>query len=250
MNILTMIQALIEFLGNKVNDKPPKRLFSPECDLYKDLEKGDVIMVRTSSTFYSGIISEFTNSPYSHSQIHTENGYVISAEMNGIGFLDMIERNMKGIKEVDILRLKNGLSREQRMMIESKAYKSILTPYDYIHLVKFPFLTSSGAAKYSGNKAFICSEHVAWCYHNAGIDLVADRPEAVEAPVDIAKSDALEYIGTYVEGSKVDGNYLNKFMSNEITFLQKLTSRLIGLFAKKDEFYAGLEINKSKMLEK
>lgn len=247
---MTIIQALIEFLGNKVNKKPPVRLFVPECDLYNDLQKGDIVAVRTSDTFYSAIISEFTKSPYSHVQIHTEKGYAISAEMNGVGFIDMIEQNLKGIKDVDIFRLKGGLSREQRMMVESKAYKSILIPYDYEHLVSFPFLSSTGAAKYSGNKAFICSEHVAWCYYNAGIDLVADKPEAVEAPVDIAKSDALEYIGTYINGEKLDGNHFNDFMDVEISFIGKLTSKLLGLFSKKDEFYAGLYFNKSKMMEK
>jgi len=250
MNLMSMIQAFLEFTGNKVNEKPPKRLFSPECELYNDLQKGDIVAVRTSDTFYSAIISEFTKSPYSHVQIHTEKGYAISAEINGVGFIDMIEQNMKGIKEVDILRLKGGLSREQRMMIESKAYKSILAPYDYEHLVRFPFLTSSAAAKYSGNKAFICSEHVAWCYHNAGIDLVADKPEAVEAPADIAKSDALEYIGTYINGTKVTDNYFNKFMKNEISFIERLTSKVLGLFTKKDDFYVGLDTNKSKMMEK
>jgi hypothetical protein len=248
MNIIYAIQALIEFLGNKVKEQPPKRIFDPECDLYNDLEKCDIMAVRTSGTFYSGIISEFTKSPYSHTQLHTESGYAISAEPNGVGFVDPIEENKKGNEVIDIFRLKGGLTRDQRMKIESKAYKSILVPYNYINLFKFPFLTSSSAVKYSGNKAFICSEHVAWCYHNAGLDLVSDRPENIEAPVDIAKSDALEYIGTYVKGVKLKENFSNKFMGEEVTFLQKLTSRLIGLFTKKDEFYSGLQVNKSKML--
>lgn len=248
MNIKLFIQSVVEFFGNKVHEKPPKRIFDPSSDLYSDLEKGDVVLVRTSDAFYSGVISEFTKSPYSHSQIHIKDGYAISAEPNGVGFVDMLEDNFKGNKDVDVFRFKGGLSRDQRLIIESKAYKTILMPYDYEHLVRFPFLSKKAIAKYAGNKAFICSEHVAWCYDNAGIDLVEGRPETIEAPGDIGRSDKLEYVGTYVEGKKVD-NFSNKFMDRETSFIAKLATKLLELFTKDSAYAEGLKVNKTKMLK-
>lgn len=250
--MMKQLQKALDFLsGNKAKKTPPRRVFDPKMyDIYNDLQKGDIIMKRMTGTFYSGVICHMTDSPYSHAEIHIEDGYVISATPHGVGFVDEVEENAKGKNTLDILRLKDGLTREQRLIIEAKSYKTLLRPYDYINLVSFPFMSDKKAAKYSGNKAYICSEHVSWAYKNAGIDLIANRPEAIEAPADIAKSDALEYIGTYEDGNKkLEGNYRNKFIDEEISWLQKLSAKFMGIFTKKDEFYQGLEVNRSEMLK-
>lgn len=244
------IQKTIDFLsGKKAKDKMPKRKFDPtKYDLYNDIREGDIIVTRLEGSFYGGVICHMTSSPYPHAEIHIEDGYVISATPHGVGFVDEIKDNIKRKGRLDVLRLKDGLTREQRLIIQEKAYETLLKPYDYFNLVSFPFMSDEKAAQYSGNRAYICSEHVSWTYKNAGIDLIAKRPEAIEAPVDIAKSDALVYIGTYENGNRMNGEFRNEFIDEEISWLQKLASKFMGIFSKRDEYYEGLEINRSKML--
>lgn len=256
--LMYLIQQLLNWLGpeGKVSDKPLERKFDvPDCDLVRDVQPGDIIVYRFGSKddFTGGIISHMTSSPYSHAELHIKDGHDISATSHGIGFVDLFQNNIKGKKaviggiqpfNVDVFRLKGGLSREQRLIIEAKAFESLLMPYDYINLAWFNYFTPEGAAKRAGNEAYICSEHVAWAYNNAGIDLIKDRPESIEAPADIGRSDVLEYIGTYVEGVKLQDDLRNKFLDEEYSNLQKLISTFMGLFSKKDEYYQGVAINK------
>lgn len=257
--LMYLIQQFLNWIGpeGKVSDKPIKRNFEvPDCDLAKDVKPGDIVLYRFGGKddFTGGIISHMTSSPYSHAEIHIKEGHNVSATSHGIGFVDLFRNNIKGKKaviggiqpfNVDVFRLKGDLTRDQRLIIESKVYKSLLMPYDYINLAWFNYLTESGAAKRAGNDSYICSEHVAWAYSNAGIDLIKDRPESIEAPADIGRSDTLEYIGTYVEGRKLKDDFRNRFMDEENSNLQKLISTFIGLFTKKDEYYQGVALNKS-----
>lgn len=260
--MLRLIQFILEIFhkGSRLYSTPPRRDFDvAECDLSRDLMPGDIILYRFGgpNDFTGGAISHMTSSPYSHAEIHVKDGYDVSATSHGVGFVDLMKYNLIGKKPVigsgeypatiDIFRAPNGLSREKRLIIESKIYKSILMPYDYFNLFALPFLKTKKAIEMAGNNAYICSEHVAWCYSNAGIDLVKDKPESIEAPADIGLSDQIEYIGTYRRGVKLDTNFANEFIDENYSDLQKLVSKFIGLFSEKDEFYRGLYLNRSKL---
>lgn len=259
--MLRIIQFILQIFNKeaRINERPPQRDFEiPDCDLVRDVQPGDIILYRFGGPddFTGGVISHMTSSPYSHAEIHIKDGYDISATSNGVGFVDLYRYNLMGKKAViggvqpftvDVFRAVNGLSREKRLIIESKAYKSILMPYDYFNLFAFPFLKTEKAVEMAGNDAYICSEHVAWCYDNAGIDLIKDSPESIEAPADLGRSDQVEYIGTYREGKKLSTNYANEFIDENYSDLQKLISTFMGLFSKRDEFYKGIYLNKSKL---
>ncbi len=250
--MLKFIQNVLNIIVPKDRAKmtPPSRDFEvPECDLVKDLKPGDIVLCRFAGPkdFTGGVITHITSSPYSHAEIHIKDGYDISAGSHGVGFIDLLKRNLVKKHNIDIFRVPGGLSRQKRLIIEAKAYQTVLMPYDYFNLVGFPYFKNKEAVAKSGNEAYICSEHVAWCYYNANIDLIKDRPESIEAPADLGRSDQLEYIGTYVEGMKTETNFANEFMGEEWSMLQKLVSKFMGLFTKKDEFYRGLYLNKEKL---
>lgn len=253
--MLKFVQEVLNIVlpKDKAKMSPPMRDFDVQdnFDLVRDLQPGDIILYRFGgpNDFTGGVISHITSSPYSHAELHIKDGYDISAGSHGVGFVDLLRQNIVEEKSynVDIFRVPGGLPREKRLIIEAKAYQTVLMPYDYINLAGFPYLKDEKAVARSGNEAYICSEHVAWCYYNAGIDLIKATPEAIEAPADIGRSDQLEYIGTYVNGKKVVANFANEFMGEETAWLQELTSKFMGLFTKRDEFYRGLYLNKTKL---
>lgn len=255
-------KALNKFnVKNKTINMPPPRDFEvdEDMDYYRFLEPGDIILCRFGGKkdFTGGVICEMTSSPYSHAEVHIRDGYDISAGTHGVTFIDGYKRNVFGRKGVigkthfggmDIVRLKGGLTREQRLIIQAKLMQALLLPYDYINLFCFAFLKNKSAIRRAGNDAYVCSELVSWAYKNADIDLIKSRPESIEAPCDIGRSDVLDYIGTFVKGEKVDGNYRNEFMNLEYSVLSKMVSNFMGLFTRRDEFYKGLYLNKT-MLE-
>lgn len=248
------------FGRKKIYHTPPDRDYDMNgrsLDLLEDAKEQDIVLYRMHpKSLTSGIISHFTSSPYSHAEIYQFDGYTISADGNGITFKDLYKATVYGAKppigplvaqNVDIFRLKGGLTREQRLIIQAKALQSLAKPYDYSSLLNFPYLRGEKALKRSADDAYICSEHVAWCYKNAGIDIIKDRPEAIEAPADIGLSDVLEYVGTYVRGKRIKGSHRNKFYEQEYSFLQKLIGGAMKLFSKKDEFYKYVRANKKLM---
>lgn len=246
MNISKLIRKI--FIKKTAHKKVPTRNVTPkDCELLNTLQQGDIILYRFrgKKDFAGSFTAEFTSSPYVHAAIHMFDGYEISANLDGVGFTDVYKMNVDSNRDVDIFRLKGGLTREQRLIIFSKVYQSMVVEYDYIGLFLLPFLKGKAAVQFSGNNAYICSEHVAWCYKNAGIDLIKDRPEAIEAPVDIGVSDVLEYLGTFSKGKKVQGKHRNAFRRGEKNTLSKLTKKFIGLFSNKDEFYKGISLNKT-----
>lgn len=256
---MTFIQKALNKLGpdGKASKTPPSRSFKVDknIDFYKDLEPGDIILYRFGGKkdFTGGVICEMTSSPYSHSAIHITDAYEIGAGSHGVSFVDAYNNNVNGRHAViggahfsgmDIFRLKGGLSREQRLIIQAKLMQALLLPYDYLNLFGFPFMKNRSAVKRAGNDAYICSELTAWAYKNAGIDIVKGKPESIEAPCDVALSDVIDYIGTYVRGKKLEGDHRNKFLDEEYSVLSKLVSNFMGLFSRKDEFYAGIALNK------
>lgn len=246
LKFLNCIVGAITGASNKW--KPPKRNFEldPDLDLTKELKPCDIFLYRLGKgNFLGGVISHMTSSPYTHAEIHMHEGYSISAAAVGMTYYDTYRGNVKGSNVVDVFKLNRELTREERLIIEAKASQSLLKPYDYINLIGFHFLSGKLAAKKAGNDAYICSEHVAWVYKNAGIDLIVAKPESIEAPADIGMSGVLNYVGTFSKGMKLKGNWRNEFIDEEPSWWSKFVSKLMGLFSKRDEYYEGMQLNRA-----
>ena len=217
-----------------------------EPDEYHDnevtafLEKGDVLLYRGEyASFTSALIMEFTRSPYSHVEVYMGDGWTVSAEAYGLTFQDHCNTAF-----IDIMRLKSGLTRQQRGIVMESAYRSLAKPYEYLGLIGFPFGGEKAAVRRSSNEAYICSEVVAWCYKEAGIDLVEDRPEAIEAPADIAHSDLLQWLGSWREGRPFPEGEIHKFHSSQLNkeagFARWLVNNVADLLSERDETYEQL----------
>ena len=145
---------------------------------------------------------------------------------------------------IDIMRLKGGLSREQRGIVLEKAYQSLAKPYEYLGLIGFPFGSEKAAARRSANQAYICSEVTAWCYKEAGIDLIKNKPEAIEAPADLAKSDQLQCLGAWRGGkpfATAEHNKLHRLQLNKKAgFAKWLVKNVADLLSERDEYYERL----------
>jgi hypothetical protein len=209
-------------------------------ELTEFLQKGDIILYRGEyRSLTSALIMEFTRSPYSHADIYVGDGWCISAERYGLSLEDHCNTEF-----IDLLRLKSGLSREQRAIVLEKAYQSLAKPYEYLGLLGFPFGSEKAAARRSANQAYICSEVTAWCYKEAGIDLIQDRPEAIEAPADLARSPELEWLGAWKAGRPFPGAEHNKFhklqLNKKAGFAKWLVKNVADLLSERDEYYEKL----------
>lgn len=209
-------------------------------DLTAFLQKGDVLLYRGEyKNFTSALIMEFTRSPYSHVETYVGDGWAVSAEAYGVTFQDHCNYLF-----IDIMRVKGGLSREQRGIVLEKAYQSLAKPYEYLGLVGFPFGSENAAARRSANKAYICSEVVAWCYKEAGIDLVEGQPEAIESPADLSHSAQLEWLGAWRDGSISDEAQIHEFHSSQLNkkagFAKWLVKNVADMLSERDEIYEKL----------
>jgi hypothetical protein len=228
----------------------PARNFHVENDLTKEIRRGDIIAVRVNpKSFSSVVISHFTSSPYSHVEVHLTDGYDISANSTGVGYVDLFKHSLKEGYRVDVFRTFKELGREKELMLLGKASKAVLLPYDYTHLILFPFLLSGSklSLKKSGNDAYICSELTAWLYNEIGIPAVQMSPEAVVAPADFGYSALLGYVGTFEKGIRLPHSYRNEFFDDEKTAYGRFFSSMLKLLSSKDEFYKGLYLNRDKM---
>jgi hypothetical protein len=204
------------------------------------LEKGDIILYRGQySSFTSALIMEFTRSPYSHAEIYVGDGWSISAEAYGISLEDHCNTGF-----IDIMRVEGGLSREQRGVVLEKAYQSLAKPYEYLGLIGFPFGSEKAAARRSANQAYICSEVTAWCYKEAGFDLIKNRPEAIEAPADLAKSPVLEWLGAWKAAKPFPAAVHKKFHPTQLDkkagFAKWLVKNVADMWSERDEYYERL----------
>lgn len=241
------MEAIMELVtGKKKRNTYPKRKHEPNNELSKTLKPGDVILTRVggSGSWSSGVITKFTSSPYPHVELHLENGYDVSASETGVTYTDVHK-----YKLIDVFRYKKELTREQRLIMYAKAAQSVLKPYDYGHLFLFPFIKGKAAVRRSGDDAYICSELVAWIYNEAGLPLIGDRPEAIAAPADIGHSKELVYIGTFKKGWRHGDGKPNVFLPEDTAVEKGLgMANFMKALSTRDEFYAGLNKNKEKML--
>lgn len=219
-------------------------------ELTKSLEKGDVIVHRAMpAILLSNVISEFTSSPYCHAEVYIRYGWSISAEAYGMTFSDKMNKTM-----VDVFQYKGELTDYQRSVISEKAHQSMASPYEYGLLISIPWITRKRAIKRAANSAYICSENVAWCYKEAGIDLVPGTPESIEGPIDLAYSKELEYKGTYNNGKflgddKKEFLYKRHELQGKIKWYVRLLIWLLKKLSKKDEFYKELHREQRALIE-
>lgn len=243
-----IVQGIVDVFDprDKALTIPPKRnfVFDLNTDLTRTLQPCDVVLYRFTgpSDFLGGVTAHCTMSPYSHAELHMFDGYNIEAGVGGVGYSDLYYKAIIQSNHVDVFRLNRPLTREERLIIQSKAYQAIARPYSYQGILFFPFLNNKTAVQYAGNKAFICSQLLSWCYENANIKFVLGR--SLDAPADLGRSDILDYLGTFINGKKQVSNYRNQFMSDEIFgYATKIVDGLIDKFSVKDEFYKGLYLN-------
>lgn len=249
---MLLLQGIINEFSKKRDrptHTPPARNFivDTDSDLVKNLQPCDIVLYRFTGKkdLTGGVISYITSSPYSHAEIHMFDGYDVSAGAHGVTFTDIYWGNLVHGYVVDVLRLNREMTREERLIIQAKAYQAIHQPYDYTNLIFFPFMGAKAAAQKAGNDAYMCSELTAWAYNNAGIDLIKGKPESIEAPCDIGRSAILNYVGTFMGGKKISGDFRNQFIGEEYSFAAKMIAKLMGAFTVKDEYYKGLYLNKS-----
>jgi hypothetical protein len=209
-------------------------------DLTAVLQPGDVILYRAHGHQLLGnLISTFTDSPYSHAEVYVGDGWCVDASAYGLTL-------SKGMHDdlVDVLRLKGGLPEAQRRIVVGKAYQSLARPYDYFLLLGFPFFTRSMAARRAANGAYICSENVAWCYAEAGIDLSGKGdPVELEAPADLGCSRKLAWLGFWDRGRSVTDARRSEWhpLQGRPNLVSRLLIRLLAdPFSCRDEYYRQL----------
>lgn len=240
-----LIQIILLYLNKtKIRKKITKRPKLKDCDLFREIKSGDIVLYRfdPKSDIIGSIIGYFTYSPYSHCEVYVSDGWDISAEANGVTYVDLQSRIKKN--KIDIFRLKGGLNEEQLLKIMSFLEKTVAYPYDYVNLGFFYLIKRSNACRFAGNSAYICSELVSLAYKQASIDLISEKQESIEAPADIARSDLLEYIGTYENGDLIHKDKRNEFLDFTRNFIGEIIFKILGVFTDADEFYRGLYENK------
>lgn len=213
----------------------------------KTMQKGDIVLCRAfGKKILPTLISEFTRSPYSHVEIYVGDGWSVSAEAVGVTLADHLNHEF-----VDVMRLRGGLTREQRAIVMEKAYQSLAQPYEYLLLFGFPFWGRKAAARRAANEGYICSENTAWCYKEAGIDLVPGKVESIEAPADISHSDKLEWLGAWYKGEPAaDAHHNDRHqLQGKPSCLARLMIRTIAdPNSMRDEYYEALRKKQAELL--
>jgi hypothetical protein len=215
--------------------------YKVEDKLTQVLKPGDILLYRAHGHQLLGnLISTFTDSPYSHAEVYVGDGWSVDAAAIGVTLSMGMHKEI-----VDVFRLKGGLTDHQRRIVVGKAYQSLARPYDYFLLFAFPFFTRKMAARRAANGAFMCSENVAWCYHEAGIDLGGKgTPVAMEAPADLGASKLLDWLGFYDRAKKVPDGVRNKphrIQGKPNWFSRLLIKLFADPFSVRDEYYSQLQ---------
>jgi hypothetical protein len=214
--------------------------------LTRALQPGDIILYRAHGRQLLGnLITTFTDSPYSHAEVYVGEGWSVDASGIGLTLSKGMHNDL-----VDVFRLRGGLGAEQRRIIVGKAFQSLARPYDYFLLFGFPFFTSAMAARRAANAAFICSENVAWCYAEAGLDLSGrGAPTAMEAPADIGCSRLLEWEGFWDRARPVADAQRNEWHARQgrPNILARIVIRLFANpLSCRDEYYRQLHASQER----
>ena len=207
-------------------------------DLENALVPGDVTLFRVfdKKDFLGNVITHITDSPYSHAEMHLEHGYAISADAGGIGYVDLLHQT----SHLDLFRLNRPILDEEMEILKAKAASVLNFPYNYFNLLNFDYISQEDAIKLSGGKSFICSQLVSWLFQQIQVQLVVGAPTALQAPADLGRSSILNYVGTFVYGQRVEGDWRNKPLEFHENQFADFIANFMDLFSKKDEFYADL----------
>ena len=208
-------------MRSRLRDHSPYR--SPLAD---HLQPADIVLHRAGGDILAGLIASFTSSPYSHAELYAGDGWSISAEARGISY---VSGDRGGQAFVDVVRVPGGLSAEQQRQILDRARSTLDFPYEIALLFGFPFLSRRAVLRRARNNAFICAEHVAWCYRHAGIVLVPGRPESIITSADLTR-EAVEYVGSWWRNGRVDDAHLNQRHPGQEP-VSPLAARIIAAFA-------------------
>jgi hypothetical protein len=202
------------------------------------LQKGDIMLYRAKGSQVLGsLIAEFTRSPYSHADIYVGDGWSIGALGQGMSLDNHFHTDF-----VDILRCPT-MTETQRDVIVGKAFQQLAKPYEYLLLFSFPFLTKKAAAKRAANQAFMCSEVTAWCYKQAGIDLLSKTLESTEAPADIGMAKKLEFVTSFYKGEPCPDakrNVRHAYSKKSNWFSRLLIKWIADPNSTRDEYYQQL----------
>jgi hypothetical protein len=148
---------------------------------------GDFGIIK-SNGIAARLIQIGTVSRWNHAFIYIGDGKIIEAMPS------------KGITISDISKYKKiawnqhqGLNDDQRMQIAKKAKDLIGTTYGFLdifilglRILGLKFLGGKFLEKLAMRQGIICSELVAICYQNAGVDLI-EKPEYLVTPGDLAE---------------------------------------------------------------
>lgn len=224
----------ILFPGRGARPGPPRA-----SALSAALRPGDVVLHRDQGDLLGGLIGHFTASPYSHAELYYGGGWSLSAEAHGIAFA---ATDRGGRAFVDVCR-RPGLSAAQTRRLLAAARATLARRYEFTLLFGFPYLARRAVLRRAANRGYICSEHVAWAYRQAGMILVPERPQSLQAPADLAHSPALRYVASFHGAAPVTGAQLNRYHPRQGR-RSWLAVALIELFAKpvslRDEYYRAL----------
>jgi len=245
------LSEIIRKYSPKPNLTPPARIEHwnlLNLDIARDSQTFDIALFRVHSKedFLGNIISHITSSPYSHAALLLGAGYLISADAGGIGYDDLYF----GDNVIDLFRLNRLLTPDEQAILQAKGKEALGRPYNYWNLLDFPYLSEAQAMQFAGGTSFICSELVAWMFKAIGVQFIANKEIAREAPADIGMSDILNYIGTYDHGKKLEGNFRNQFLGNYQNDLATFVANFMELFSQVDEYYAEVEKNKKLLIGK
>jgi hypothetical protein len=218
----------------------PRRI---ESDLTSLLEPGDIVLYRAlGHQVLGGLITDITDSPYSHCEVYARDGWTIEAGVDGVSYSD----GMHGYKGgVDILRWKGGLTEDQKKRVVMAAEREIGDPYQYTLLLLFPFLSRKALARRAAIHSFICSELVAHAYAENGLNSCDNGElDAADAPADFGYSRNLDWLGCYVTAEKNDQARRNlwndQIQGRRNSFDKALVALLVNPFSMKTDYYEKL----------
>ena len=203
------------------------------------IEPGDIVLHREHGDLLGGLIAHFTASPYSHVEIYSGDGWSISAEGHGISY---VEADRGGGAFVDVLRCP-ALGTARRPLVLAAAAETLGQPYEFALLAGFPYLSRRALVRRAANEAFICSEHVAWCYRRAGVTLVPERPQSAQAPADLAHSSQVRYVASFHRGRRLADAQLNQrhpLQGRRSRLAVALLRVLANPVSLRDEYYRAL----------